>query len=88
MSYAQKNVTSEFALRASIKPLDIDYSEIRASKKQKIIFGARKRKLHRIRLLKNAIIIARLYRTPVRVIRILNLILKFYRSKTLVQKLK
>ena len=76
MSYAQKNVTSEFALRASIQPIDIDYSEIRASKKQKIIFGARKRKLHRVRLLKNAIIIARLYRTPVRVIRILNLIRK------------
>jgi MoaA/NifB/PqqE/SkfB family radical SAM enzyme len=74
MSYPQKIDTSELALRASIQPIDIDYSKIRASKKQKIIFGTRKRKLHRIRLLKNAIVILRLYRTPGKVMRILNLI--------------
>jgi MoaA/NifB/PqqE/SkfB family radical SAM enzyme len=74
MSYPQKTNVAELALRASIQPIDIDYSEIRASKKQTIVFGARKRKLHRRRLVKNAIIILRLYRTPGRVMRILNLI--------------
>ena len=76
MSYAQKTEATELALRASIQSIDIDYSEIRASKKQKTVFGARKRKLHRRRLIKNAIVILRLYRTPGKVIRILNLIRK------------
>jgi MoaA/NifB/PqqE/SkfB family radical SAM enzyme len=76
MSYAQKTEAAELALRASIQSIDIDYSEIRASKKQKTVFGARKRKLHRMRLIKNAIVILRLYRTPGKVIRILNLIRK------------
>jgi len=76
MSYAQKTEAAELALRASIQSIDIDYSEIRASKKQKTVFGARKRKLHRRRLIKNAIVILRLYRTPGKVIRILNLIRK------------
>jgi ectoine hydroxylase-related dioxygenase (phytanoyl-CoA dioxygenase family) len=74
MSYPQKTNAAELALRASIQPIEIDYSEIRAAKKQKIVFGARKRKLHRRRLIKNAIVILRLYRTPGRVMRILNLI--------------
>jgi MoaA/NifB/PqqE/SkfB family radical SAM enzyme len=76
MSYAQKTEAAELALRASIQSIDIDYSEIRASKKQKTVFGARKRKLHRRRLIKNAIVILRLYRTPGKVMRILNLIRK------------
>ena len=76
MSYAQKTEATELALRASIQSIDIDYSEIRASKKQKTVFGARKRKLHRRRLIKNAIVILRLYRTPGKVMRILNLIRK------------
>lgn len=76
MSNPQKIHNSELALRASIQVIDVDYSKIRASKKQKIIFGSHKRKLHRIRLLKNAITIFKLYRTPLRVIRILNLLRK------------
>jgi len=74
MSYTQQTEAAELVHRASIQPIDIDYSEIRASKKQKIVFGARKRKLHRMRLIKNAIVILRLYRTPLRVLRVLNLI--------------
>ena len=76
MSNPQKIHNSELALRASIQVIDVDYSKIRASKKQKIIFGSHKRKLHRIRLLKNAITIFKLYRTPLRVMRILNLLRK------------
>ena len=76
MSNPQKIHNSELALRSSIQPIDVDYSKIRASKKQKIIFGPHKRKLHRIRLLKNAITIFILYRTPLRVIRILKLLRK------------
>ena len=74
MNYLQKTEAEELSLRSSIQPLDIDYSKIRASKKQKTVFGARKRKLHLKRLIKNAIVILRLYRTPLRVLRILNLI--------------
>tara|TARA_B110001452_G_scaffold226468_1_gene200873 strand:+ start:947 stop:2191 length:1245 start_codon:yes stop_codon:yes gene_type:complete len=76
MSNPQKIHNSELALRAPIQVIDVDYSKIRASKKQKIIFGSHKRKLHRIRLLKNAITIFKLYRTPLRVMRILNLLRK------------
>ena len=39
MSYPQKTNAAELALRASIQPIEIDYSEIRAAKKQKIVFG-------------------------------------------------
>ena len=34
MSYPQKTNAAELALRASIQPIEIDYSEIRAAKKQ------------------------------------------------------
>ena len=76
MSHVQTTEADELALKASIQPVDIDYASIRATKKQATVFGAPKRKLHRRRLLKNAIVILRLYRTPGRVLRILNSIRK------------
>ena len=57
MSHVQTTEADELALKASIQPVDIDYASIRATKKQATVFGAPKRKLHRRRLLKNAIVI-------------------------------
>lgn len=76
MSKPQEIHNSKLAFKASINSIDVDYSKIRASKKQKIIFGSYKRKFHRKRLLKNTIIIFELYKTPLRVMRILNLLRK------------
>ena len=76
MSDIENTEAAELALKASIRPVNIDYATIRAKKKQATVFGSAKRKLHRRRLLKNAIVILRLYRTPGRVLRILNSIRK------------
>ncbi|MEY3237417.1 MAG: hypothetical protein RI883_1518 [Bacteroidota bacterium] len=70
----QPTETQEEELKNSIQVLEIDYSEIRAEKKQEIVSGFLKSHLHRKRIVKNALVVLRLYKTPSRVIRILKMI--------------
>ncbi|MDG2210206.1 MAG: radical SAM protein [Flavobacteriales bacterium] len=74
MSENQMEEAAELILKESIQPIAIDYSKIRSSKKQEIVSGSRKRRLHRTRLFKNARMIFRLYQTPRKVLKVLNMI--------------
>lgn len=65
---------AELVLRDSIRPIEMDYTKIRASKKQEIVSGSRKRRVYRKRLIKNLWGVFSTYRNPRKIIRVFKLI--------------